>query len=158
MEPSEETEDQEPRPIFFEFRTEIDAFETTFMDLIRKLIQGANPLPPENTQRITHGMTWTHHARPELGRGQIETHSATWELGFHEVVDGDLTALPRSAQVIVTGFQRHLMTSLYQVVSDASDAVGNTVSAAEEGGFAAAFLEGFRRIELAVGRDGIRLN
>src|SRR5207253_974317 len=77
-------------PVFFEFRQELDVFGESILEKLQQVQEQVfqTHLSQQNTQRYSHGRSWTHRANPEIGTGHMQTASSSWEVGFQEIVDG----------------------------------------------------------------------
>lgn len=83
----------------------------------------------------------------------MQTISAEGEMPFADIVEGDLTLIPRTVASISEQMTAAQMRMLYATMSKSCDEHGQTVSAAEMGN-AAAFLAMLQKIEFGVDRDG----
>ncbi|MBX9803743.1 MAG: hypothetical protein K2Y04_13415 [Caulobacteraceae bacterium] len=144
------------RRTFFEMPLEVDGFDQAFTLAVSALKRGSmqSIVADENVQRFSHGRRWNHRASPHTTDGEMQTMSVEWETPFQDIVDGDLTLIPRAVDSIAKQMQATQMRMMYQTISDVCDVNGQTVSVAETGSNAAAFLEMLRKIEFGVDRDG----
>lgn len=141
---------------FFEMADEASGFERAFTKAISVLKRGGmqSMIAEENIQRFSHGKRWNHRANPHTVDGEMQTMSVEWATPFQEIVDGDLTLIPRAIQSISEQMHGAQMRMMYKTLSDVCDANGQTVDVAASGSNAAAFLDMLRKIEFGVDRDG----
>jgi len=111
-------------------------------------------LPEENTLHYTHGRKWSNRANPNSLDGGFQEHSTEWETSFQDIVDGDLSIIPAFVQHLTTEMHRQMATMVYSSLEVATKSTGNVVSAQQEGGFPAAFLEMLKKIEFGVDKKG----
>lgn len=142
------------RTSFISFDREADSFYIAFEDLVREAQQQGNPIPLENSERYTHGRSWKQLANPQGGDGEMQQLSAESELGFQDIVDGNVGALVRELEKISATFRQHIGRMLVETLEEATDRTGNTVDAKAAGGFPQAYLEMLRKIEFGVDRQG----
>ncbi len=144
------------RRTFFEMPLEVAGFDRAFTLTLSALKRGnmQSMVAEENIQRFSHGRRWNHRANPHTIDGEMKTMSVEWETPFQDIVDGDLTLIPKAVDSITKQMQATQMRMMYQTISDVCDVNGQTVSVAETGSNAAAFLEMLRKIEFGVDREG----
>lgn len=143
-------------PIFFDFGTSISEFDKATLDALQT-IQTASIdqlMPSENTQRFTHGRAWTQRANDQAIPGAIHTISATWEIGFDDLITGDLSLIDQKIGGLANDMQRQFMEMMYGTFSAVTEKTGNVVDAKKVGSIPASFLEMLKKIEFAVDRDG----
>jgi hypothetical protein len=142
--------------IFFDFGSAISEFDKATLDALQ-IIQTASTnqlMPPENTQRFTHGRAWTQRANDQAIPGEIRTISTMWEIGFDDLIAGDLSLIDRKIGGVAKDMQRQFMEMMYATFSVATEKTGNVVDAKKVGSIPASFLEMLKKIEFAVDRDG----
>ncbi len=141
-------------PVFFEFRQELDVFGESILEKLQQVQEQVfqTHLSQQNTQRYSHGRSWTHRANPEIGTGHMQTASSSWEVGFQEIVDGNLSAIRRCFSQVAEDMQRQMMQMLYSTISEACNKSGNVVTGG--GSFPIRFLEALGKIEFGVDREG----
>lgn len=142
------------RVSFISYDREAESFYIAFENLVREAQQQGNPIPLENSERYTHGRSWKQLANPQGGDGEMQLLSAESELGFQDIVDGNIGALVRELETISTTFRQHIGRMLVETLEEATDRTGNTVDAKAAGGFPQAYLEMLRKIEFGVDREG----
>lgn len=141
---------------FFEMQTESAAVLSALLKVLRAIQNQAinQRLSEENTLHFTHGEKWTSRANPYAHDSGFQAHSVEWVTPFQELVDGDLSLIPRFVAHMSKEFERSLMEMMYTTVDKACEASGNIVDAKELGSLSAGFLEMMRKIEFGVDRDG----
>jgi len=142
--------------IFFDFKTEIDEFDAAVTTMLRESQREIvkQYLSEENVERFSHGRTWTHRANDEIEPGKMQTLSSEWEIQFDDLIQGDLSLIPRKVAEVIDDMGRQFMEMMYATISDSTERSGNVVDGRVTGSIPATFLEALRKIELAVGRDG----
>jgi hypothetical protein len=143
------------RTTFFELREETDAFSTSVMQMIAKMVrQGAGArIPSENHQVYSHGRAWQHPANEYAATSEMHEQRAEFETSFDDIVHGDFEVIPRMVTTLVTQFNDAMARMMYQNIAEVCEANGQTVDARGRP-FAEAFLEMFQKIEFGVDRDG----
>lgn len=144
------------RRTYFSYDAEAIAFNEAFTRALSEIQKGiaSQYLPPENMQRFRHGGAWSSPGNPNSSGGEMQTHSAILETPFDDIVNNDLSALPRSFQRLAEAMHQQFAQMLYSTVGAACDENGNTVNAQAEGSLPEAFLAMIEKIELGVNKDG----
>ena len=141
---------------YFINEIEAAAFNTAFTLMLAKRQKEAISyyISPGNTHRFRHGGDWNHPGAPEAINGGMQTHSAIIETQFQDLVDNDLGAIDRSAQLFIEAMHQQFTQMLYLTVSAACDRSGNTVDAKKEGSLENAFMAMIEKIQFSVDKNG----
>lgn len=144
----------EKRISFFDCPQELDAFEESFSRVLaeaqRQFVHTS--VSEDNTQHFKHGRTWTYRNDAKEDVGHLQTLSAHYEVRFERIVAGDLSAIPETLDKTSEAFQRQFSKMFYTTMSEACAESGNVVTGQKP--FPEALLEGFRKVEFGVNRDG----
>lgn len=144
------------RPTFFDMPVEAKGFDHSLTEIISALKRGAiaGMIAEENIHQFSHGRRWNHRTETASVSGEMQVLSVEWQFPFQEIVDGDLNLIPRIVEHLTKEMHTAQMRMIYGTLSEICDANGQTVSAAEMGSNAQAFLELLRRVEFGVDRHG----
>jgi len=145
-----------PRPEYFELPAESGGVNEAIIETVRALQRQFinQKMPEDNTLRYTHGRAWSNRSNPEAVDGGFHEHSAEWATPFQDLIDGDLTLIPKFVKHVTEEFQRQFTEMIYSTVEKVTLTTGNVVSAHQPGGFPAAFLEMLRKVEFGVDKKG----
>jgi len=111
-------------------------------------------IAPENMHRLRHGASWSHPARPDIPQTHMQQHSVQLETPFQSVVDNDLSLIARSIRELAESMGRQFEHSLFTVVAETSNRVGNVVDARQSGSAIEAFIQMLEKIEFPCDRFG----
>jgi hypothetical protein len=141
---------------FFQLVEESKALNESILDKLHLLQQHfvKQRLSEENTLHYTHGQKWTNRAAPYAQNGEFQAQTSEWATPFKDLVQGDLSLIPRFLQQMSSELQAKFMSMLYSTLGKACDEAGNTVDAKKAGSVPAAFMEMFQKIEFGVDREG----
>lgn len=143
------------RITFFEMAEESNAFSSSMNKMIAEFIGklAGQRISPANHQVFSHGRQWTHPAHEHAIPGEMRQHSAEMVTSFADLVGGDFKVVHRLIGRIVEQFNASMARMLYETLSEACEQSGQVVDARDTP-FPLAFLEGFKKIEFGVDRDG----
>ena len=141
---------------YFELEAESQAINNSILETLQALQRQAisQKLPEDNTLRYSHGRKWSNRTNPRTIDGGFQEHSVEWLTSFKDVVEGDLTLIPKFIQHMSSEFERQISTMIYSSLDKVTTTTGNTVSVKDAGSFPAAFLEMLRKIEFGVDKQG----
>lgn len=133
-----------------------EAFNLSFLHMLadRKTKIFSQYLSPHNTHRLRHGGDWSHPGAPEVYIGGMQTHSASVETKFQNLVDNDLGAIDRTVQVLMESMHQQFAQMLYSSLSAVCDQTGNSVDAKAEGSLVGAFIAMLEKIEFVADKYG----
>lgn len=141
----------------FPFAKETEKFDVAFTSMLRKELRDvqATFLSPDNMLGYSHGRAWrTTHPNALKNEGEFQEHSVETSIPFAKIVEHDLSQIEKFKNEVINGFTNQFMRTMYATVSEAADAVGNTVNAQDHEDFSQTFLEALQKIEFGVDRDG----
>jgi hypothetical protein len=153
---SDKAKKSAPRREYFELEAESQAINSSIVEMLQALQRQAisQKLPEDNTLHYTHGKKWSNRTNPHAIDGGFQEHSVEWRTPFKDLVEGDLTLIPRFIQHTSEEFQRQVSTMIYSSIDKVTAMTGNIVSVKEAGSFPAAFLEMLGKIEFGVDKQG----
>jgi len=147
----------DPRRGGFSFGQLGEEFDEEFTNTVRNLcdIERAKIISPENVAHYSHGHQWLE-LEPQGGmtKSGFETHSHEGSLQLEDIRLHRIEVIPRHVTAVVTEMSKQFTQMMYAEVAEGADAVGNTVDAKQFESPALAFLEGLKRLEFGVDRQG----
>ena len=145
---------EQPRRIPFQYSSELDKFSEAFEESLRSYLNAkrAELMPAENVQAYRHGTAWKSGASEELS--EMQSHEHGMAVKFDDVIAQDVSAMRRTFLQLADAMHGSIMQMMYSTVSEAANAVGNTVSVKAAGSHAKAFLKMLQKIEFGVDRHG----
>lgn len=140
---------------FFEMREESGGFTSSVNKMIAEFIgqRAGERIPRTNHQVYSHGREWSHPAHEHAIPGEMREHSAEMVMPFSDIVGGDFRLVHRLVIQVIQQFDESMARMLYETVSAACEESGQVVDARDMP-FPQAFLEGLKKIEFGVDRDG----
>ena len=147
---------QRNRPYFLERDRDVEAFEASVFDIILALRDKfvKETIPPENIHPLKHGRS--SNFRPDAPTEHTQTFAISAEMAvrYSDLVNNDLSILPKTIEDTVESFRDQFMRMIYSTVAETCDKSGNVVDARQTGSLAASFMELMEKIEVSVGPDG----
>jgi hypothetical protein len=145
---------EEPRKIPFQYSSELDKFDSAFEESLRAYLgtKRAQLMPAENVQAYRHGTAWKSGASEEVS--EMQSHEHRMAIKFNDVIAHDVSAMRRTFLELADAMHTTIVQMMYSTVSEAANAVGNTVSVKAAGSHTKAFLEMLKKIEFGVDRHG----
>jgi hypothetical protein len=153
--------------IISEFEDESRDFdEEVTLEAVRRLKQrNSLMIPTDNALNYSHGRSWSHidAATGEENVGHFAEHSAEALVPLGRLVDNDAGAIEEFIAEIVDKMHGQMARSIYAMVGEAAEQVGNTVSFASTDGtpedeevrrLQDGLVEMMRKVEFGVDRHG----
>lgn len=146
----------DPRIICFERKEDIAAFDASLSKLLSVMQKRAQQsfINEENVLRMNHGGSWIHTARESESDTKLHTLSAEWQIPYKEIANNDLSLISKTVISVHNNMLEQFTKNMYDVIGDAAENVGNSVTTDQNQSFAVTFLEILRKIELGVDKDG----
>lgn len=141
----------------FPFKKEIEKFDLAFTSMLRRELRDVQTtfLSPDNMLGYSHGRGWqSAHPNAHKNEGEFQEHAVETSIPFSKIVENDLSQIDKFKNGVIRGFNDQFMRTMYAAVSEAADAVGNTVSTQDHEDFSQTFLEALKKIEFGVDRNG----
>jgi hypothetical protein len=150
-----EPKEAKARVSFFDMAEESNGFSSSMNKMIAEFIakSAGERIPAANHQVFSHGRQWTHPAHENAIPGVMQEHSAEMVMPFADIVGGDFKLVHRLVLQMVKAFNDSMARMLYETLGAACEQSGQIVDGRDKP-FPEAFLEGFKKIEFGVDRDG----
>ncbi|UOD29144.1 hypothetical protein INH39_27605 [Massilia violaceinigra] len=111
-------------------------------------------LNPENTQRFSHGGPLRRPSATNFFNGGTKKHSVIYEVKFQDIVEHNVSILRLQIESFTTAMQTQFVHSLYTVIGESCDSIGNVVNAEVEGSTLKALEAVWEKLEIQVAADG----
>jgi len=117
-------------------KSEAKAFEQALTKFLRDAlkVRRSQLVPAENVQRFRHGDDWSHPGLPNAYNAGMQQHSSEIVIKFDELVNHDLSTIPRYVGKLVEDLNAQFQRSMFATISATCDQSGNLVDASEAGG------------------------
>ena len=147
----------DPRRGGFSFGKLGEEFDEEFIITVRNLssIERAKLVPPENEAHYSHGHQWLE-LNPQGGmtKSGFETLSHEGSIRLEDIRRHRTEVILQHVTAVVRDMTRQLTEMMYAKVGEGAEAIGNTVDAKQFDSPALAFLEGLKRVDFGVDRQG----
>lgn len=149
-------DETDPRIWCFEYPGGDELFDQSVTTLVARLQEKTRQtfVSEHNVLRMNHGNNWVHATRDPEPDTSMRSISAEWTIPFKDIAENDLGLIGRTILPISAEMETQFAQNMYGVVGAAAQSVGNVVDAKSAGSFAESMLDMFRKLELAVDRDG----
>lgn len=147
----------DPRRGGFSFGKLGAEFDEEFTNTVRNLhdIERAKVIPPENVAHYAHGHQWLELTPAgEAVQSAFKEHSSEHSIKFEDVRAHRVQIIPEQVATVVKEMTRQVMEMMFATIGEGAEAVGNVVDTKQFGSPALAFLEGLKRIQFGVDRQG----
>jgi hypothetical protein len=121
---------------FLNDKSAAEAFERALTKLLSDALQAKRSMlvPAENVQRFRHGDEWSNPGLPEAYNAEMQQHCSEITIKFDELVNHDLSAIPRYMNKLVEDMNSQFQRAMYATISTACEQSGNLVDASATGG------------------------
>ena len=147
----------DPRYGGFSFGSLGEEFDEEFTNTIRNLceIERAKVIPPENVVYYSHGHQWLELSpQGSMVQSEFQQHSHEHSLKLEDIRAHRIDVIPKQVAAVVQAMTREMMETMFIKIGEGAEAVGNVVDMKELGSPALAFLEGLKRVDFGVDRQG----
>lgn len=140
----------------FPYKDQCKAFDREFIECLGKSLkqEQATMVAAENIQSFKHGMKWqSHNSYAPDAETSMGEQSSEMVISYKDVVEDGPELLARKFNELRESMLRNFYASMFSKVKETCDETGQTASA-EGLKMADAMLEGLKKVEFGVGRDG----
>jgi hypothetical protein len=140
----------------FSYKTESKEFGKALLEMAVRAHREkiSQYVSKDNMHRFQHGRSWLTVREDGTEKSSFKEVGVELSIGYEDLIKNDINQFFKFFKTFVEGFTSQTMQGMFQTISESCDKVGNTVNQKKYASQAEAFLEGLKKVEFSVNKNG----